>query len=126
MLRSLLRLLCINLYLAFRANVTINKYDGLLVYKEDVYDGLAKGVQYTIHVTEVIWIVEYNMFLIPKLKRKQYRAELTYYKNGIVNRIFTDTYPKLDMGIGLMGPLYPLTLIAEQHITRFFNTELIT
>ena len=126
MLRSLLRLLFTSLYLSFRANATIKKCEGPLYYKVDVYDAMVKGVHYTIRVTEIIWIVEYNLFFIPKLKRKQYRAELTYFKQGVVDRIFTDTYPTLNRGYGLMGPLYPLMVVAEEHIAIFFESELTT
>lgn len=126
MLRSLLRLLYTNLYLSFRSNSTTTKCDGPLYYKEDVYDELVKGVHYTILVTEVIWTVEYNLFFIPNLKRKQYRAELTYFKQGVVDRTFTETYPTLNRGIGLMGPLYPLMVVAEEHIATFFESEFTT
>ncbi len=124
MLRSLLRLLYTNLYLSFRSKAKITKHEGALVYSEDFYDELAKDVHYTITITEVIWIVNYNLYLIPKLKRKQYRAVLTYYVNGEVDRIFKDTYPKLNRGVGsMMSKFYPWTMIAEQHIATFFESE---
>lgn len=122
MLRSLLRLLYTTLYLSFRKNVITSKYSGPRTY-ERTYSEEYADILYTVKVTELTWVVDYRLFYIPKLKRKQYYAELTYIKHGVVDRVFTDTYPKLNWGIGL-GPRYPLVVVAGVHIDKFFQLEL--
>lgn len=122
MLRSLLRLLYTSLYLSFRANVTTRSFTGPLTW-EETYGEVGADIRYIIKVTERIWVVDYQRFYIPKLKQKQYRAELTYIKCGVVDRVFADTYPRLNRGKGL-GKLYPLVVIAGEHIDLFFKSEL--
>lgn len=124
MLRSLLRLLYTTVYLSFRTNATTDIEYGSDVY-EQTYNVGDDDAKCKITVSEIVFIINYNLFFMPKIKRKLYKADLVYSKNGVIERTFTGHYPKLNIGRGI-DPNYSFIIIASLHLDLFFTSELKT
>lgn len=121
MLRSLFRLFLSSMYLSFRQNVTVSCVEDNYVY-EQTYRVSDINAEYKIRISETLFTVNYNLLILPNLKRVIYDADLTYIVNGVVSKKFRAQYPRLTLG-GDLDPLYPLAVVASTHLEIFLTTE---
>lgn len=122
MLRSLLRLFITSIFLSIRRHVDVTKIDDNHVY-EQTYEVLTLGVQYKVRVSETLYLINYNNWFLPTVKRRIYKADLKYLVNGKVVKAFTDYYPLLGLGVMALDPLYPLLMVAYKHLDIFLTKE---
>ncbi len=121
MLRSLLRLFISSIFLSIRRKVNVDSIVDNHVY-EQTYDVIAMGVRYKVRISENIYLINYNCWFLPTLKRKIYKADLNYFVNDKLVKVYTEHYPKLTLGFGF-DPLYPLVVVAHKHIDNFLTME---
>ena len=122
MLRSLLRLFISSIFLSIRRKVNVDSIVDNHVY-EQTYDVIAMGVRYKFRISENIYLINYNCWFLPTLKRKIYKADLKYLVNGKVVNVFTDYYPRLGLRVIALDPLYPLVVVAHKHLDNFLTKE---
>ena len=104
MLRSLLRLFITSVFLSIRRHVDATKIDDNHVY-EQTYEVLTLSAQYRVRVSETLYLINYNNWFLPTVKRRIYKADLKYLVNGKVVNVFTDYYPLLGLGVMALDPL---------------------
>ena len=122
MLRSLLRLFITSIFLSVRQYVDVVKIDDNHVY-EQTYEVLTLSAQYKVRVSETLYLINYNNWFLPTVKRRIYKADLKYLVNGKVVKAFTDYYPLLGLGVMALDPLYPLVMVAYKHLDIFLTKE---
>jgi hypothetical protein len=102
--------------------VDATKIDDNHVY-EQTYEVSTLGVQYKVRVSETLYLINYNNWFLPTVKRRIYKADLKYLVNGKVVKAFTDYYPLLGLGVMALDPLYPLLMVAYKHLDIFLTKE---
>ena len=122
MLRSLLRLFITSVFLSIRRHVDATKIDDNHVY-EQTYEVLTLSAQYRVRVSETLYLINYNNWFLPTVKRRIYKADLRYLVNGKVVNVFTDYYPRLGLRVIALDPLYPLVVVAHKHLDNFLTKE---
>lgn len=122
MLRSILRLFITSIFLSIRRHVDATKIDDNHVY-EQTYEVLTLGVQYKVRVSETLYLINYNNWFMPTIKRRIYKADLKYLVNGKVVKAFTDYYPLLGLKVIALDPLYPLVVVTHKHLDNFLTKE---
>ena len=122
MLRSILRLFITSIFLSFRRHVDATKIDDNHVY-EQTYEVLTLSAQYRVRVSETLYLINYNNWFLPTVKRRIYKADLKYLVNGKVVNVFTDYYPRLGLEVIALDPLYPLVVVAHKHLDIFLTKE---
>lgn len=121
MLRSLMRLFISSIFLSIRRNVDVTTILDNHVY-EQTYDVLTMNAQYKVRISETIYLINYNSWFIPTIRRRMYKADLNYFVNGKVAKVYTEHYPRLTL-LGGLDPLYPLVVVAHKHIDNFLTLE---
>lgn len=127
MFRSIIRSYITALFLIFKNRTDITRKVSSRIYEQS-WIIPASAEQYSIRVTETQYRLRHRWGIVP-VERKIYRADLVFTPVDRPEVTFTDHYPELTywgaflISLGILDPLYPMSLIATEHFDNFLKME---